>query len=510
MRRGLTRSKVCEFTRAGVRLVDNWSVSPARELAEQGAAAQTAGARRAADCPTTAVERVLWLQRLAGNRAVAALLQRRVFEHDFAGDGQVAAASQDEFVLWNFDVGSAKLEKGHLDGIASVVQAIRDAVTADADTEVDIEGEASSTGGAASNDTLGLKRATAVSDELARQGVDAGRLRQISTGELKSRPEETQEGLARSRAVRVVIVRAGVSNPALTPSTSQPQMLVPLDVVGGKVTLATDAVAAGGGTVDLLSLRAGELATKDPGILVIASPLFKDRGAAKDAQRVFVQNVMPYREIVYSDGSRVNMRADKWHLDVSDPYPSQDMGVAITANDSPSMRVPKDDAHDVRTIEVRDHFRMFFVLRRPAGDTTVEVAEWTWVGLARNTSPGDPNPTFELDTTVSRVIPQTGSGRRVSDKPILSPHVFDLRFTADTGGLGGTAIAITQAAILNAQIARLRKRTGSAPPPDGGAEGGAQKLVAAPLGGPFPDPRLPPGVLPSSPDTPEAGSDPAA
>lgn len=84
---------------------------------------------------------------------------------------------------------------------------------------------------------------------------------------------------------------------------------------------------------------------------------------------------------------------------------------------------------------MRDHFRMFFVLRRPTGDTTVEVVEWTWVGLASNVSPGDPNPTFELDTTASRVIPQTGSGRRVSDKPVLSPHVFDLRFTADRSSL---------------------------------------------------------------------------
>ena len=182
-------------------------------------------------------------------------------------------------------------------------------------------------------------------------------------------------------------------------------------------------------------------------------------GTAGCGDLEFVQNVQPFREIIFKDGSRLQKSTTAWVLDTSDPYPSQPVpgatggtSLAAMANDNPdfgSGNLGKNlDFTEglINSMEIRDVFRMFMLVRQKGGARqTLQVGTWTFIGLATSPSTSlapDKGPplNLKLDTTVSRVLPQQGTGTPTSQAPVLSPNVTSVPFTMNTGGLTGDQI----------------------------------------------------------------------
>ncbi|MGH8248053.1 MAG: hypothetical protein ACREUU_16645, partial [Gammaproteobacteria bacterium] len=136
------------------------------------------------------------------------------------------------------------------------------------------------------------------------------------------------------------------------------------------------------------------------------------------------------------------------------PYPTQAVPTGSTsmlaaqANDSPSLGSGRlgslaftEDL--INTMEIRDVFQMFLLLRLQGGARrTLHAAIWTFVGLARSSTTAlgpvnNPTGTLSLDTSVSRIIPTRGSGTASSQAPVLSPNVTTAPFQPDRAGLSG-------------------------------------------------------------------------
>ena len=248
-----------------------------------------------------------------------------------------------------------------------------------------------------------------------------------------------------SRAVRVVLAQAELG-PALAPPVATPggcRLQTPLDLEGGHIHVLDEVSESG---LPLRVLRAGDGTFSGAGMMFIASPVVCN--AKAHGTTAFIQNVQPFREIVYRDGSRNRMQTSAWHLD-NRFQAKQPQGVPV-ADDSPGFGVFAGHVPDIATMEMRDHYRMFFVHQTPQGVVTLEVGEWAVVALAKNTEPGSLEGRLEVDTGLSRVIPNAGLGKRTSEAPVASPPVGSLRFFSDTGGLpAGEALAVKHAGILN-------------------------------------------------------------
>jgi hypothetical protein len=171
----------------------------------------------------------------------------------------------------------------------------------------------------------------------------------------------------------------------------------------------------------------------------------------------FIQNVQPFREIIFKDGSRLRKASTSWALDTSDPYPSQTMktgspaSLASLANDNPNLGSGTLGDLDfteglINTMEVRDVFRMFLMLRQSGGTRqTLQAGTWTFIGLARSPSTdlppkNGPPLKLKLDTSVSRIIPTQGTATPTSQAPVLSPNVTGVPFQLDVGGLTGPQV----------------------------------------------------------------------
>jgi outer membrane protein OmpA-like peptidoglycan-associated protein len=359
-----------------------------------------------------------------------AQVQRVVAETNFPGGGRVDQERVGEHRIWNFDVGKANLKSEHLKAMPRLAQEIKDSLDPDnPEEQVDLEGQASSTGSASSNERLASERVQAVKQALIKEGVAEAKIRTTVVGEAKSEVGTTEENFARSRAVRVILVpRAKLAKPATPPPQGtgcQPGFKgndLPLDLVGEKVTLALQG--------PFIVLRAGTATT--PGIDISASPMMTP---PKCGSLNFVQDVMTFRQIVYKDGSRNTFQTSDFVLDTSDPYDCTlvPLDPFIHAVDGPGFGVNARQQPRISTIEVREDFRTFLMFQ-PAGGPrrTHQVAEWGWAGQARNNDPAQDKGALELDTNISRIKPQSGKGFFTSTAPVLSPNVADVPFVTDT------------------------------------------------------------------------------
>ena len=359
-------------------------------------------------------------------------VQREVFETNFPGGGHVDQERTGMHRIWNFDVGSAVLKPEHKEGIKRLAQDIKDSLDLkNAEEQVDLEGQASSTGTAQSNEALARRRAEAVKKALTDEGVAESKIRITVVGEAKSEVGTTQENFARSRAVRLMLMPRTKLVPPSTPPTQtgcQPGFNgndVPLDVVGDQVGLRQETPPSGG---TFIVLRAGSTTT--PGITITASPLMTPRNCGELS---FIQNVLTFRQIIYKDGSRNTLESSGFVLDGGDPYDCTPGPLIFTALDGPGFGVNTRQQPRISTIEVREDFRTFLMFKPDDGPRrTHQVAEWRWAGQARNNNPQQDKGSLELDTNVSRITPQFGSGFFTATAPVLAPNIASLSFVTDT------------------------------------------------------------------------------
>jgi outer membrane protein OmpA-like peptidoglycan-associated protein len=367
--------------------------------------------------------------------ALAPSLQRKVQEAPFPGGGKVDDVRAGEHLIWNFEIGQHTLRAGHKAQMPRIAAEVKAALARDSNAKVDVEGQASLTGTQQRNDTLSEERAQAVKDALVKEGVAADRINLIAVGSLKSEPGFSQEDLARSRAVRVIVpphllLPTGPTPPAPQTGSCQGKLATDLTLTGAKVEKHLIG--------PFQRMVAGDGTGNPPGMLISAGAAISPPGCGKF---VFVQNAQVFRQFVYKDHTRNTLQSSNFVLDTSDPYPSQDFGpspgVSVpTANDSPSQAFLPIGEEVINTVEARDDFRMF-LLFQPQGGTrsVVQVAEWSWVGQLKNTKPDDPQDgVLVIDTSASQVSPTNGKGRPTSDTPVLSPNVTSLDWVSDNGG----------------------------------------------------------------------------
>ena len=174
-------------------------------------------------------------------------------------------------------------------------------------------------------------------------------------------------------------------------------------------------------------LRAGTASTQ--GVTVTGSSAMTP---PRCGELSFVQNVLTFRQVIYKDGSRNTFQSPDFVLDSGDPYPCQGFGPLIIAVDGPGFGLNVKQGR-ISTVEVREDFRTFLMFKPANGPRrTHQVAEWRWVGQARNDNPEQDKGSLVLDTGISRMTPQGGSGLFTSTAPVVDKNVVNFSFVNDT------------------------------------------------------------------------------
>jgi outer membrane protein OmpA-like peptidoglycan-associated protein len=194
--------------------------------AQHAAAPVRAVAKDASGAPGATAAPALTLQHAVGNRATAALLQRRgrvlartAAEQQFAvthegqvedvqvfvgGQPQLQPEDIDEFVLWNWLVDSDVVRRGHKAGLDAAARRWATELADNPLLNIRVSGFASVTGTAEHNEDLALRRAEAVRDHLVSLGVPEGQIAVDANGSRLPMDEGTSpESLARNRRVEV-------------------------------------------------------------------------------------------------------------------------------------------------------------------------------------------------------------------------------------------------------------------------------------------------------------------
>ncbi len=159
------------------------------------------------------------LARAVAVRANGPVLQRLASESQWAvsHEGQVSStqsfvggiaqldeANVDEFVLWNFLVGSDVVRRGHRKGLDKAAKRWAGELQRDPNLRIRVLGYASVTGGSAINDDLAARRAVSVRSHLVSLGVPEEQVVVDSSGSRLPMDEgTTASGLARNRRVEV-------------------------------------------------------------------------------------------------------------------------------------------------------------------------------------------------------------------------------------------------------------------------------------------------------------------
>jgi hypothetical protein len=391
-----------------------------------------------------------------------------VRERNYPGGGRVERLVPGEYLVWNFDIMQHELKPEHETGLVEIAAEIAAALAHSPLVEVDIEGQASLTGSDEINDPLSQRRAQSVRQALIGDGIDASRMRLASVGRRKSRPAVSQENLARSRAVLIVVEpRFATQQPLPEMPATTPVMTNPIQI--GDCTIALSMLAMEGGPVTLrrtnqyIAVQArddsgygceGRQTTTTPGMFFMGNAAVMPENCGS---LHFVHNVRPYIQMVFKDGSRLREATSTWVLDSVDPYPtftppglSTGM-LAVVSNDSPGLCIGRLGTLAfaeglISSIELRDEFRMFLMFRPNGGHRrALQSATWWFVGIARNPVTDLPDTEthtgggrLELDTTLSRVVPDSGYGRPTSGQPVTAPNVRQLDYDIDRAGLGTT------------------------------------------------------------------------
>ncbi len=164
---------------------------------------------------------------------------------------------------------------------------------------------------------------------------------------------------------------------------------------------------------------------------------------------LFVQNVFPFREIQYKDGSALSIWPLRWHRDRHELYPTRSTVHAIpgyttyTTVDSPGMSSGWLENRNfteghMRRIVIDDLFQMYFMFQpRGGARQSLQVGEWCFHAEANNPVSRwpDRNPPFAgggslvLDTSRSQITPLARTeGTATHELPVTSPNVNDLRY----------------------------------------------------------------------------------
>lgn len=148
------------------------------------------------------------VQRAAMPASADAAIERRWSASN--PEGRTTEVGNNAFLLWNFDVGSARLKPEHAAMLGEIARRWQ-IVALDPASRVVLAGYASRAGAHKLNDKLSEMRAEAVKDELVRRRVDAGRIDVAWYGD--ARPMASRlllgKGMAQSRSVEVRFVRPG-------------------------------------------------------------------------------------------------------------------------------------------------------------------------------------------------------------------------------------------------------------------------------------------------------------
>jgi outer membrane protein OmpA-like peptidoglycan-associated protein len=375
-------------------------------------------------------------------------VQRFVRESDFPPAGKVETTHPREFLVWNFAISKSELKAEHQAEMPKLAAEVNKTLNRDSNWEVDIEGQASSSGTDTFNDPLARARAEATKKGLVDAGVAEAKIKVTSTGESKAQPAVTAEGMARSRAARIILVPR-MSGPQPNPPADFPKADDPacqvqdgfLNLTGGSVkedrSLNQYVIQAGGPDEAGMDFGGDVVVDAPPGSKFPRIPYPKSCGELQ-----YVQNVQPFIEFVYKDGSRARKESRQWCLDTTDPYPSQ-RTFFLAANDSPGVGSGRIGTLEnteglINTVETRSVFKMFLMVKPKKGDRkALFVGYWTFVGQARNPTTEMGKGQLQLDTSISRVAPASGKGEKTAELPATTPNVKDIPYVVDRGGLTG-------------------------------------------------------------------------
>jgi outer membrane protein OmpA-like peptidoglycan-associated protein len=140
--------------------------------------------------------------------------------------GFVENPAPGRWILWNFDVGSARLKAAHRRGLDTIASAVEAMTTSGAPPRVSVEGFASASGSAAGNTRLSILRAQQVEAYLRGKPGNGGLITASGLGVRTQRGEADFASLARSRRVDVTISTVA-SPPALSRVPLPPPRLEP-------------------------------------------------------------------------------------------------------------------------------------------------------------------------------------------------------------------------------------------------------------------------------------------
>ena len=269
-----------------------------------------------------------------------------------------------------------------------------------------------------------------------------------------------------ARTERPSLTERGTTTPA--PPAQAPGCQVQNSTLllnGGQITSGWDSSAG-------FILRAGAGTSAAPGMHFSGLVRISQQGCGATQ---FVQNVIPFRQIEYKDGSILKMSTRNWHLDTSNPYPSQShptgdpLELFRLTSDSPRHTTGWLGDRDfteglIRRMIAHDRFRMYLQFQpQGAARQTLKIGEWTWSAVANNpvsTMPGSPSGggRLALDTSQSRITPQQGLGVASSENPILSPNVDSVRFVEIPKPLRGQPSPRTFARLFEPIVNQHRTR----------------------------------------------------
>lgn len=128
---------------------------------------------------------------------------------DTTGGGSgLGQTEPNEFVLWNYLVGKAELRPGHVAGIADAAKRWARLLRENPSLRLKIVGSASSSGSAAGNSSLALRRAGGLKTFLVAAGVPEAGIEVVGVGTRQPLADDrTPAGLARNRRIEVYLFR---------------------------------------------------------------------------------------------------------------------------------------------------------------------------------------------------------------------------------------------------------------------------------------------------------------
>lgn len=255
-----------------------------------------------------------------------------------------------------------------------------------------------------------------------------------------------------------------VTTPPATPTTPTPAPAPAPQRRRQRCRVTNPVMGLRGGTVNLqrgteVAIHAGGTQS-NLGMLFLSMVNMRPRRCGR---LLYVQNVKVNRSMIFKDNSKLVWAVSSWHLDTSNPYPSQNFPtrtrgqVGRMTNDSPVQGTGRIGTLQftegmIRTLAISDQFRMFLLYqpRRSRRRRTLLAADWMFKGLARNNSTRLGRGQLVLDTNRSSITPATGLGAATTNNPVITPNITSTQFQIHRGGgATGNTFADVFVTVLN-------------------------------------------------------------